>query len=75
MGYINSRRRKRLFKALRKASSEDLGEIIQYILRRYSAQYPDDDFIFLTLPKNDPVERNRTLDALRTISQNRTSSF
>ncbi len=59
---------------LKRAHSEELGMILKYILYRYSEQHPDHEFIFLSLPKDDPQERDRILDALRLITENRPSS-
>ena len=45
-----------------------LSEIIETIIQTYYNRYPDQDILFLSMPKNDPDERQRILDALNRLA-------
>ena len=45
------------------AGDEDLCEIVKDIIRRYTELFPGWEVTFLSLPRNDPAERQRLLDA------------
>lgn len=49
------------------ATEDDLSTIIAAITQTYTARYPDQEFLFLSLPKDDPQECKRTLDAIYNI--------
>ena len=51
---------------IRQAGSDQLNEIIQAVIHRYGQISPDWDVTFLSLPKNDPAQRQQML---RTILQ------
>lgn len=63
-GFIKWWKMKRMYDGVRKADSELIGQLLRYILRLYADQYPEDEFVFLTLPKYDSAERKRTLEAM-----------
>ena len=57
-----------LLRRIQIASNFELNQIIKLLLHTYSNRYPDQDIIFLSLPKNDPDERQRILDALNVLA-------
>lgn len=48
---------------IEQASDAQITEIIQAVIRRYGRVYPNDEICFLSLPRDDPQERRRILDA------------
>ena len=46
------------------ADDAELAEIIQAIIHRYNSLHPDSEIFFLSLPRNNPQERQETIDAL-----------
>lgn len=50
--------------AIARASDAELNEIVQAVIRRYAQQFPDWDVLFLSMPKNDRQERQRSVEAL-----------
>lgn len=46
---------------IERANDLEITQIIRAIIKRYSKIYPDQEVIFLSLPVNDPKERDRTL--------------
>jgi len=62
--------KQRLLSRIEKASETELNEVISKVIQLYSTKYPDQEIMFLSLPKNDPQERKRTLDTMyRILSQ------
>ena len=55
----------RMLKKIERADDFEVSRMISTIIRRYARVYPDQEVMFLSLPKNDPEERGRTLDAVR----------
>lgn len=51
---------------IKNADNEEMGKLLHNILHRYSEQYPNDEFLFLTLPKSNHQERIRILTSLGT---------
>ena len=47
------------------ADDEELSEIIRTLIQTYANRYPDQETLFLTLPKYDAEDRHRILDALK----------
>ena len=45
----------------------ELSEIIQTAIHRYSQIHPGWEIMFLSLPKNDPVLRQKTIDGVYSI--------
>lgn len=54
---LQSMRRK-----LRKLDGFEMNELITYIIQDYSIKFPNDEIIFLSLPKDDLQERRRVLE-------------
>ena len=46
---------------IHQADDLQVNEIIQAIVSRYREVYPDWDITFLSLPRNDPEERNHLI--------------
>ena len=67
-GLINYVKSKMMLFVFKMADEQQMGMLLMNILHRYEEVYPNDDFIILTLPKNDAAERARTLDVLDRIS-------
>lgn len=66
-GFVKWWKMRKLFAQVRKADGEQLGLLLRYILKLYEAQYPDEEFVFVTLPKADLLARKRTLEAMQRI--------
>lgn len=49
---------------IRQADDLEINEIIQAVIGRYEAVFPDWEVMFLSLPKNDPAERSRSIEAI-----------
>lgn len=47
---------------IQNTTAEDIDALYHAITIRYKQLYPDSEFIFLSLPKNDPIERKRILE-------------
>ena len=47
-----------------KADDTEISEIIQTIIHRYNILHPDSEIFFLSLPRNNPQERQETIDTL-----------
>ena len=43
------------------AEDHDLSEIIQAVLERYQVLFPQEEVLFLSLPLNDPKEREAVI--------------
>lgn len=50
-----------LLNHIRQADSADLSTIVQRVIARYAELFPEDEVIFLSLPKNAPDERRETI--------------
>ena len=46
------------------ADSDQLSQIVQAVVHRYSLIAPDWETSFLSFPKNDPVQREQTLRSI-----------
>jgi len=53
-----------LITAIEQADGLTIDEIIDALRRRYQKLYPDEEIIFLSLPRNDRSERRRILEYL-----------
>ena len=51
-----------LFRVLRRLRKLEMNDVIHFIVMDYSNKFPDDEIIFLSLPKKDPQIRQQTLD-------------
>lgn len=58
---IKKRLLAKLLGKIERANDFEISQMIRTIIQRYSKVYPDQEIIFLSLPVNDPEERNRTL--------------
>ena len=50
-----------LLAQIERADDIQISRIIQAVIRRYSTVYPDHEVVFLSLPTNDPKERQMVL--------------
>ena len=50
------------------ADSDQLNQVVQAIIDRYTLIAPDWDIAFLSLPKNDPVQRQQMLQTILQLS-------
>lgn len=48
---------------IRDANDAEISEMIKAIVQRYEAVYPGWEVLFLSLPKDDPDQRRRYLEA------------
>lgn len=55
---------KELLSQIRQADAAALNDIAQALMDRYNVLFPNDDVFFLSLPKNNPQERQRLLQKL-----------
>lgn len=60
---VKENRNKKLIAHIEKADDHLIQQVIQAVIRRYSAAYPDWEVIFYALPKN-PQKRQKELQAL-----------
>ena len=51
----------RVLTFIRKADDRQINEIIQALIARYGEVYPNWDVTFLSLPRNNPEERNNVI--------------
>ena len=58
---------KELLSQIRQADAAALNDIAQTLMERYHTLFPDDDVIFLSLPKNNPQERQRLLQMVQNL--------
>lgn len=50
-----------LLNHIRQANDAELTTIVQMVIARYGELFPDDEIIFVSLPKNAPDERRETI--------------
>lgn len=50
-----------LLAQIEQADDIQISRIIRAVIRRYGIVYPDHEVVFLSLPTNDPVERELVL--------------
>lgn len=60
---VKERRNKKLIAHIEKADDRLIQQVIQAVIRRYGAAYPDWEVIFYALPK-DPQKRQQELQSL-----------
>lgn len=46
------------------ADPQDIQRLCHEVMARYRLLFPDSEIMFLSLPKNDPVERSRLVELL-----------
>ena len=46
------------------ADNFEISKIMEAVQKRFCIAFPDWEVIYLSCPKNDPVQRKQTLDAL-----------
>ena len=56
-----------LLNQIRQADGAALNDIAQALMERYHTLFPDDDVFFLSLPKNNPQERQRLLQMVQNL--------
>lgn len=56
---------KELLSQIRQADGAALNDIAQALTERYHILFPNDDVFFLSLPKNNPQERQRLLQMMQ----------
>ena len=45
-------------------SPGELDEVFEEVLNRKRTLYPDEEILYMTLPKNNPEERNRMIECI-----------
>ena len=53
-------------KYIEQANDFEINEIMEAVRLRFAVAFPDWEVIYLSCPKNDPVQRRKTLEALVT---------
>lgn len=56
-----------LVSQIRQADGAALGDIAQALMDRYNTLFPNDEVFFLSLPKNNPQERQRLLQMMQNL--------
>lgn len=54
-----------LLQSVSQSSPEEITDILQACMERYRTLFPNDEILYLALPKNDPKERKRLLKIIR----------
>ena len=49
---------------IRSASGEELQQLLLVLRQRYGELYPDEEVVFVSMPKNDRKERRRLMQAV-----------
>ena len=56
---------KELIGQIAQAPVEEIGDILQAAMERYRSLFPEEEILYLALPKNDPRERQRLLQTIQ----------
>ena len=56
-----------LCQRIRLAGPEEINDILQAAFERYRNLFPNDEILYLSLPKNNPQERQRLLQMLQNL--------
>lgn len=57
--------RTELIRQIKQAPVEEIGDILQAVMERYRALFPEEEILYLSLPKNDPQERQHLLQTIQ----------
>ena len=60
---------KEMLSQIASAETQELSKIVQAVLARYDAPFPEEEVIFLSLPKYDQAERSAVLHRVESLSQ------
>ena len=60
---------KEILAQIASAEAQELSKIVQAVLARYDVLFPEEEVIFLSLPKYDQAERSATLHRVEELSQ------
>lgn len=56
-----------LCQRIRHAGPEEINDILQTAFERYRILFPNDEILYLSLPKNNPQERQRLLQMIQNL--------
>lgn len=56
-----------LCQRIRLANPEEINDILQAAFERYRILFPNDEILYLSLPKNNPQERQRLLQMMQNL--------
>lgn len=54
-----------LIRQITQVPVEEIGDILQAAMERYRALFPEEEILYLSLPKNDSQERQRLLQTIQ----------
>lgn len=54
-----------LIRQIKQAPVEEIGDILQAAMERYRVLFPEEEILYLSLPKNNPQERQRLLQTIQ----------
>ncbi len=57
-----------LCQRIRLANPEEINDILQAAFERYRILFPNDEILYLSLPKNNPQERQRLLQMIQNLA-------
>ena len=60
---------KEILAQIASAEAQELSKIVQAVLARYDVLFPEEEVIFLSLPKYDQAERSAILNRVEELSQ------
>ena len=60
---------KEMLTQIASAEAQELSKIVQAVLTRYGVLFPEEEVIFLSLPKYDQAERSAILHRVESLSQ------
>lgn len=58
-----------LFRRIQKLGNCEMNETIRFIAQVYEARYPNYEIVFVSLPKDDPMERKRLLESFLAVHE------
>ena len=65
MGDFDSITFARVISIIENAADFEMEEILQAVHRRYQKFYPDWEVLYIACPKNDPAQRQQTLERIQ----------
>lgn len=51
-----------MFRQIMHLSDQQIGQAAFAVMKRYGELFPEEEIVFLSMPKNDPAERRRILE-------------